>query len=243
MFRIDAQTDVSNARKLGGAVALEGVSFGFDPTIDPTLLDLSFTLDPGEMVALVGPSGSGKSTIVNLLLGLERPWEGSICFDGTPREQIDPAILIGSVTGASPPVAAFDASLRDNVTMWDASIDDKEIVERSLRRRLQRTPRTKRRPRYPYRRGGAQFKRRAAAAARTRAYPGAPPECINPRWGNIRSRWRNRSPGPATNPGSRLHDHTCHGSKQFASICGQNTDRRRRRNLRSRPTSRTRQSE
>jgi NHLM bacteriocin system ABC transporter peptidase/ATP-binding protein len=127
--RIDAQTDVSNARKLGGAVALEGVSFGFDPTIDPTLLDLSFTLDPGEMVALVGPSGSGKSTIVNLLLGLERPWEGSICFDGTPREQIDPAILIGSVTGASPPVAAFDASLRDNVTMWDASIDDKEIVD------------------------------------------------------------------------------------------------------------------
>ena len=238
--QIDTQADVSNARKLGGGISLEGVSFGFDPTADPILYDMSFALEPGEMVALVGPSGSGKSTIVNLLLGLEKPWEGNISFDGTPRDEIEPAVLVASVSGASPPVAAFDASLRDNVTMWDASIDDTAIVnalfDADCSELLERNGGLE----TPIAEGGEQSKRRAAAAAGTRTYPGAPPECIDPRWVNIRSRRRNRGPGSATNPGSRLYDTTCHGSKQFTSICGQDTDCRRRRNCRPGPMERTR---
>ena len=104
------------------------MTFGFDESADPLLQNLSFTLEPGAIVALVGPSGSGKSTIADLLLGLENPWSGEIRFDGTARPQIDPTILISSVTGAIGRATAFDANLRDNVTMWDASISDEEVA-------------------------------------------------------------------------------------------------------------------
>ena len=118
-----------SVEKLGGALAVKSVSFGFDRMSDPLLHDLSFSIEPGAMVALVGASGTGKSTIVDLLLGLEKPWAGEITFDDVPRTDIDQAILNGSVTGASGSVTAFDASLRDNVTMWDGTISDEDVVE------------------------------------------------------------------------------------------------------------------
>ena len=126
--QIQAQATVSQSGKLGGAVEVDAVTFGFDNAADPLLHDLSFTLEPGAMVALVGPRGSGKTTITDLLLGFEKPWSGEIRFDGTPRQQIDPTILIRSVSGALGRVTAFDATLRDNVTMWDASISDEEVI-------------------------------------------------------------------------------------------------------------------
>lgn len=114
--------------KLGGRVAVEDVTFGFDRTAEPLLRDLSFTLEPGVMVALVGPSGCGKSTIADLLLGLEKPWTGQICFDGMPRGQVPQPILVESVTGASGVVTAFDATLRDNVTLWDSTVSDEDVI-------------------------------------------------------------------------------------------------------------------
>jgi ABC-type multidrug transport system fused ATPase/permease subunit len=64
-----------------GAVTFEDVTFGYKPG-EPVLQHLSFTVNPGQMVALVGFSGTGKSTIVNLLLRFFDPWEGRILVDG-----------------------------------------------------------------------------------------------------------------------------------------------------------------
>jgi ATP-binding cassette subfamily B protein len=64
-----------------GAVTFEDVTFGYKPG-EPVLQHLSFTVNPGQMVALVGFSGTGKSTIVNLLLRFFDPWEGRILIDG-----------------------------------------------------------------------------------------------------------------------------------------------------------------
>jgi ATP-binding cassette subfamily C protein len=65
-----------------GRIDFNGVTFRYDAD-GPTILDnVSFSIQPGEFVALVGPSGSGKSTTLRLLLGFEQPEAGSIYVDG-----------------------------------------------------------------------------------------------------------------------------------------------------------------
>jgi NHLM bacteriocin system ABC transporter ATP-binding protein len=74
---------------LTGAIEFNGVTFGYNADTPPVLKDLSFTIEPGEYVAIVGPSGSGKSTILRLLLGFETPTAGSVLFDGLPLTSLD----------------------------------------------------------------------------------------------------------------------------------------------------------
>src|SRR5207237_1664286 len=62
-------------------VAMAGVSFAYDPRA-PVLVDISFTAQPGELVAIVGPTGSGKTTLINLLHRFYDPMEGSVTIDG-----------------------------------------------------------------------------------------------------------------------------------------------------------------
>lgn len=67
---------------LRGGVELSHVSFRYGPDEPRILKDISLKADPGEFVAVVGPSGSGKSTVFRLLLGFEKPSQGSVNYDG-----------------------------------------------------------------------------------------------------------------------------------------------------------------
>ncbi|HVC86022.1 MAG TPA: ABC transporter ATP-binding protein [Gaiellaceae bacterium] len=66
----------------GAAIAVDGVRKSFEHGRVPALRDVSFRVEPGELVALVGASGSGKSTILNLIGALDVPDEGSIVVAG-----------------------------------------------------------------------------------------------------------------------------------------------------------------
>jgi ATP-binding cassette subfamily C protein len=74
---------------INGAVELNGVSFRYSPDGPRVLENVTMRASPGEFVALVGPSGSGKSSIFRLLLGFERPEEGSIYYDGRDLAELD----------------------------------------------------------------------------------------------------------------------------------------------------------
>ena len=75
-------SDSSRERiKVKGKISLEQVSFSYNENGPKILNDLSFTVDQGMSIALVGPSGSGKSTILRLLLGFDQPLHGSIYYD------------------------------------------------------------------------------------------------------------------------------------------------------------------
>jgi NHLM bacteriocin system ABC transporter ATP-binding protein len=87
---LDDVPDGEDAGRLGGGVEFSGVSFSYAPDLPPVLDNLSFSIRPGEFVAIVGPSGSGKSTILRLLLGLDRPQAGELFFDGRPMSRLTP---------------------------------------------------------------------------------------------------------------------------------------------------------
>jgi NHLM bacteriocin system ABC transporter ATP-binding protein len=79
--------------ELSGAIEVSNVTFRYAPDLPPVLNNISLTVQPGQMVAIVGPSGSGKSSLLRLLLGFEKPETGSIYYDRQDLANLD----IGSV--------------------------------------------------------------------------------------------------------------------------------------------------
>ncbi|HET9158897.1 MAG TPA: ATP-binding cassette domain-containing protein, partial [Myxococcaceae bacterium] len=81
--------DRAEQGRLRGAVELAGVTFRYQPTMRPVLDEISFRIEPSELVAIAGHSGSGKSTIIRLLVGFEEPEEGSVLYDGQHLSSLD----------------------------------------------------------------------------------------------------------------------------------------------------------
>ncbi len=74
---------------LRGSIEVSHISFRYDPQSPMVLEDVTFQVNPGEMVAIVGPSGAGKSSLMRILLGFEKPEIGSVRFDGKDLDSLD----------------------------------------------------------------------------------------------------------------------------------------------------------
>lgn len=114
--------------RLTGAVELRGLTFGYSPLAPPLIEKFSLSLRPGSRVALVGGSGSGKSTVAKLVSGLFAPWAGEIFFDGVLRTQVPRTLLQTSVAMVDQDIFLFEGSIRDNITMWDTTIPEHQLV-------------------------------------------------------------------------------------------------------------------
>ncbi len=124
-----APEDGPPAAPHGDTLEFRGVSFGYSESADPLISDFSLTIGAGRRVAIVGLSGSGKSTVAKLAAGLYAPWSGEILVDGRPLAGIprhERTTLVASV-GQSP--FLFEASLRENLTLWDPGVPDAWIRE------------------------------------------------------------------------------------------------------------------
>ena len=115
-------------KKLEGRVSLRSVSFGYSALEQPLIKDFGFDLDPGSSIAIVGESGSGKSTVSKLISGLYRQWSGEILFDGVKRERIPEEVLSSSISVVSQNITLFSGSIRDNLTMWDRSVSETDVI-------------------------------------------------------------------------------------------------------------------
>lgn len=107
-----------------GRIRAEGLSFSYNE-YEPILRDLSFTIEPGSMVALVGQSGSGKTTLASLLLGMYLPTAGKLLVDGTDIREWDLRALRSQTGAVLQEAAIFNASLRTNLCMGKEYPDER----------------------------------------------------------------------------------------------------------------------
>ena len=105
------------------------VTFGYSEAADPLVRDLSVSIGPGRRLAIVGLTGSGKSTVAKLAAGLYRPWSGEVLLDGRPIAELPRQLRTSlvAVVGQSP--ILFEASLRENLSLWDPNVPDEWMRE------------------------------------------------------------------------------------------------------------------
>ena len=115
-------------QKLSGAIELKNVTFGYSRLGKPLITDFSMTVKPGQKIAFVGRTGCGKSTLAKLISGLNRPWSGSITFDGIPLDEIDRDVFTGSISVIDQDITLFEDTISQNIKMWDDSIEDFEVT-------------------------------------------------------------------------------------------------------------------
>jgi ATP-binding cassette, subfamily B, bacterial len=111
-----------------GAIEFRDVVFSYPEKNDAVLKGLSFSVQPGEAVALVGPSGSGKSTVVDLLLRLYEPDKGSIYLDGKDISAIDAGWLRSQIAIVSQDVQLRNGTLADNLRIAKSDATDEELL-------------------------------------------------------------------------------------------------------------------
>ena len=114
--------------KLSGDVELKDISFGYSRLAKPLVQDFSFSLTPGSSVSFVGASGCGKSTVSKIVSGLYHPWSGTVTFDGVPMEEIPSEVFHASVSTVSQNITLFSGTIRDNLTMWNPAILEKDMI-------------------------------------------------------------------------------------------------------------------
>lgn len=109
-----------------GEVRFDRVVFAYDGMEeDPTISNLSFTVQPGQTVAIVGRSGSGKSTLVKLLQGLYLPTKGRILVDGYSTDQVSPQSLRSQLGVVPQDCFLFSGTVAENIQLYrsDYTVD------------------------------------------------------------------------------------------------------------------------
>lgn len=115
--------------RLEGAIEFRNVGFAYPGNGPAALNGVSFRIEPGEKVGIIGRIGSGKSTLARLLAGLYQPNAGAILLDGTDVRQIDPADLRRNLGYVPQDAFLFFGSIKDNIALAAPHADHRAILE------------------------------------------------------------------------------------------------------------------
>lgn len=118
--------DAIDLPPIEGKIRLESVTFGYDSD-NPVLRDVSLTLEPGEVLAIVGPTGAGKSTIAKLITRFHDPDSGLVSIDGHDLREVGIASLRSQLGVVPQEPFLFNGTLRDNVAFSIPDAPDEDV--------------------------------------------------------------------------------------------------------------------
>jgi subfamily B ATP-binding cassette protein MsbA len=110
-----------------GEVEFRHVTFGYDPA-QPALHDISFHVNPGEIIAIVGPSGAGKTTVVNLLARFYDVQQGAVLIDGHDVKNVRLESMRRHIGLVSQETILFSVTLRENIRYGRKEATDEEVI-------------------------------------------------------------------------------------------------------------------
>ena len=111
-----------------GSVEFKHVNFYYEPSRQ-ILKDVTFKLDTGRSIAIVGPSGSGKSTLVNLIPRLYDAVSGEVLFDGSNVKKLDLTFLRGNIGVVTQDTYLFNGTIRENLLYVKPDASEAELVD------------------------------------------------------------------------------------------------------------------
>ncbi len=120
--------DAIELGRVKGQVSFQNVSFGYND-VGPALQDVSFEVQPGQLVALLGGSGSGKSTVANLLARFYDVSSGKITVDDVDIRDVTLSSLRKNVVAAQQDVFLFSATIRENIAYGAKDASMEQIIE------------------------------------------------------------------------------------------------------------------
>jgi len=112
-----------------GQVRFEEVTFRYRPDGPEVTRKMSFSVEPGQVIGIVGRSGSGKSTIAKLLQRLYVPERGRVLVDGVDLAQVDPAWLRRQVRVVLQENFLFNGSVRSNIALTDPGLAMEQVIQ------------------------------------------------------------------------------------------------------------------
>jgi ATP-binding cassette subfamily B protein len=131
ILAIPLERKPANPVPLGTLKSLEFRDVGFQHRTAkrPALQGVSFTLQRGETVAFVGPSGAGKTTLVKLLVGLYKPANGTVLYNGVDGDDIDPDELRSQIGFVTQDTQLFSGTIRENLLFVRPDATDAECLD------------------------------------------------------------------------------------------------------------------
>ena len=127
----EIKNTVNAPTKINGTIEFKDVHFTYNDTNIEALKGLSFKVNSGETLAIIGKTGSGKSTILDLIGRLYDVNDGSIEIDGTPIENINLTSLRNSIGFVPQDAFLFSDSIKNNIKFGSINATDEDIVNAS----------------------------------------------------------------------------------------------------------------
>ncbi len=118
-----------------GELVFDHVTFRYPGREEDALADVSFTIAPGETVAVVGRNGAGKSTLIKLVTRLYDPTSGAILLDGVDLRELEPAAVRKLIGGMFQDYVTYQASAAENIGLGElGNLEDREAIEAAARK-------------------------------------------------------------------------------------------------------------